>query len=205
MVEAANGGFKLNTNGCSRGNPGRAGGGGVLRDDEGKLLLAFSTFFGSCTSIQAEAQTLLFGVNLCISHRYVRVQAEVDSLVLVVAPGVLIQNFEVSFIFHPFSPAFSIASEKVIKWLVVYQMLVATTCVTESTISLQISLLKPEGRLDWIESVSLPLENARSAVLLRVCLTMNALSMQLNDCRRGICLDCSVDFEGQFLREYIVN
>nr|XP_027082212.1 uncharacterized protein LOC113704512 [Coffea arabica] len=56
---------------------------GVLRDDTGQLLLAFSTSFGSCTSIQAEARALLFGVNLCLSHGYARVHVEVDSLVLV--------------------------------------------------------------------------------------------------------------------------
>ena len=75
--------LKLNTDGSSRGNPGRPGGGGVLRDGEGKLLLAFSTFVGSCTSIQAEARALLFGVNLCISCGYVGVHVEVDSFVLV--------------------------------------------------------------------------------------------------------------------------
>ena len=58
--------FKLNTDGCSRGNSGRAGGGGVLRDGVGNFLLAFSSFFGSVTSIQVEACTVLFGVRLCI-------------------------------------------------------------------------------------------------------------------------------------------
>ena len=77
------GGFKLNTNGCSIGNPGRAWGGGVLCDGEGKLLLTFSTSFGSSTSIQAEARALLFRVNFYISREYVRVQVEVDTLVLV--------------------------------------------------------------------------------------------------------------------------
>ena len=58
--------FKLYTDGCSRGNPGQAGGGGVLRDGVGNFLLAFSSFFGSVTSIQVEACTVLFGVRLCI-------------------------------------------------------------------------------------------------------------------------------------------
>ena len=75
--------LKLNTDGCSRGNPGRAGGGGVLRDGEGKLLFTFSTFTGSCSSIQAEARALLFGVQLCIARGHVRVHVEVDSLVLI--------------------------------------------------------------------------------------------------------------------------
>nr|XP_027082607.1 probable LRR receptor-like serine/threonine-protein kinase At3g47570 [Coffea arabica] len=69
--------------GCSRGNPGRAGGSGIIRNGESKLLLAFSTFVGTCTSIQAEARALLFGINLCISCGYVRVHVEMDYLVLV--------------------------------------------------------------------------------------------------------------------------
>nr|XP_027127799.1 uncharacterized protein LOC113743944 [Coffea arabica] len=81
-LRPAMGELKLNTDGCSRGNPGRAGGGGVLRDGEGKFLFAFSTFTGSCSSIQAEARALLFGVQLCIARGHVRVHMEVDSLVL---------------------------------------------------------------------------------------------------------------------------
>ena len=75
--------FKLNTDGCSRGNPGRAGGGGILRDDKGNFLLTFSSFFGNGTSIQAETRTLLFGVKLCLSCGYINLHIEVDSLVLV--------------------------------------------------------------------------------------------------------------------------
>ena len=76
--------FKLNTDGCSRGNPGRAGGGGgILRDDGGNFLLAFSSFFGNVTSIQAEALALLFGVKSCLSRDYVNLHIEMDLLVLV--------------------------------------------------------------------------------------------------------------------------
>ena len=62
---------------------GRAGGGGVLRDGAGRFLLAFSAFFGRCSSIQAEARALLVGISLCISRGYRRVHVEADSLILV--------------------------------------------------------------------------------------------------------------------------
>ena len=53
---------KLNLDGCSRGNPGRSGGGGLFRDSDGRLLLAFSCYFGEMTSLQAEIKALLHGV-----------------------------------------------------------------------------------------------------------------------------------------------
>ena len=47
--------LKLNTNGGSKGNPGQSGGGGgILRDSDGNMILAFSSHFGSSTSAQAE-------------------------------------------------------------------------------------------------------------------------------------------------------
>ena len=55
---------KLNTDGCSKGNPGRAGGGGVLCNSEGGILFALPTFFGHYTSIDAEAKALLFGATV---------------------------------------------------------------------------------------------------------------------------------------------
>lgn len=54
--------FKLNTDGCSRGSPGRSGGGGVLRDKHGGFLVAFSVYFGQMDSLQAEMRALAFGV-----------------------------------------------------------------------------------------------------------------------------------------------
>ena len=43
--------FKLNTDGSSIGNPGRAGGGGVLRDSNGNWVRGFSSSFGITSSI----------------------------------------------------------------------------------------------------------------------------------------------------------
>ena len=44
----------LNTDGCSKGNPGVGGSGGVLRDSTGLLLFAFSAFFGKTACLRAE-------------------------------------------------------------------------------------------------------------------------------------------------------
>ena len=74
---------KLNTDGCSRGNPGRSGGGGLFRDYDGRFLLGFSCYFGETTSLHAELKALLFGARLGVSRGLVKLHLESDSLVLV--------------------------------------------------------------------------------------------------------------------------
>lgn len=64
---ASDGLLVLNTDGCSKGNPGVCGGGGVLRDSSGHPLLAFSAFLGVFSSLQAEALALLVGFRLCFA------------------------------------------------------------------------------------------------------------------------------------------
>ncbi|XP_071909633.1 uncharacterized protein [Coffea arabica] len=54
----------LNTDGCSKGNPGVGGGGGVLRDSIGLPLFAFSAFLGDITCLHAEARALLIGLQI---------------------------------------------------------------------------------------------------------------------------------------------
>ncbi|XP_071933890.1 uncharacterized protein [Coffea arabica] len=74
---------KLNTDGCSLGNPGISGGGGVLRDSSGSLIFGFSIPLGELISLQTETRSLLYGVQQCLSRGFSRVQVEVDSLLLV--------------------------------------------------------------------------------------------------------------------------
>ena len=74
---------KLNADGCSRGNSGRSGGGGLFRDFDGRFLLGFSCFFGEAMSLQAELKALLFDVRLGVSRGLVRLHLEYDSVVLV--------------------------------------------------------------------------------------------------------------------------
>ena len=74
---------KLNTDGCSKGNFGVSGGGGILWDGGGILLLAFSCYSVHATSLQAEVRALLYRVKLCAHRGFGRLVVELDSLVLV--------------------------------------------------------------------------------------------------------------------------
>ena len=75
------GSFKLNTDGCSM--VGGSGGGGVIRDSRGKLIIAFADSFGSLDSLQAEARALLLGLQLGYSLGISQMFVESDCLVLV--------------------------------------------------------------------------------------------------------------------------
>lgn len=52
----------LNVDGASRGNPGDAGGGVVVRDHASKWVRGFSGNFGICSSVKAELLALLYGL-----------------------------------------------------------------------------------------------------------------------------------------------
>ena len=75
--------FKLNTDGSSRGNPGEAAGGGILRDGQGSTIFVFSDYFGTKTSLQAEALALLLGILICKALHIQDVQIECDSATLI--------------------------------------------------------------------------------------------------------------------------
>ncbi|XP_071918841.1 uncharacterized protein [Coffea arabica] len=77
------GSLVLNTDGCSKGNPGVGGGGGVLRDSTGMPLVAFSAFFGETTCLRAETLALLIGLQTCVHRGFINLWVQSDSLVLV--------------------------------------------------------------------------------------------------------------------------
>ena len=81
----------LNTYGCSKGNPGASGGGGVLRDPDDQVLVGYSAFLGVNTSLRVEVLALLTGLRLCVQKGFTQVRAQSDSLVLV---GILQQWFQ---------------------------------------------------------------------------------------------------------------
>ncbi|GAA0159743.1 hypothetical protein LIER_16451 [Lithospermum erythrorhizon] len=59
--------FKLNTDGASKGNPGESGCGGILKDKEGSIIMAFGVYLGRETSIVAELKAIQEGLHkLCI-------------------------------------------------------------------------------------------------------------------------------------------
>ena len=55
--------FFLFTDGASRGNPGPAAAGIILKDEEGQTILEGSQFLGRMTNNEAEYRALLFGLN----------------------------------------------------------------------------------------------------------------------------------------------
>ncbi|KAL0013291.1 hypothetical protein SO802_000360 [Lithocarpus litseifolius] len=75
----ANGWVKLNTDGSSLGNPGLAGGGGLIRDEEAKWIVNFAHKIGKTTSFIAELWALRDGLNVCISHNFAAMEVELDA------------------------------------------------------------------------------------------------------------------------------
>ncbi|XP_071925655.1 uncharacterized protein [Coffea arabica] len=73
----------LNTDGCSKGNPGVGGGGGVLRDSNGLPLIGFSAYFGETTCLHAEARALLIGLQISAHSGYLNLYVQSDSLILI--------------------------------------------------------------------------------------------------------------------------
>jgi ribonuclease HI len=74
---------KLNTDGASLGNPGIAGGGGLIRDSDGSWVGGFARAIGYTTSVQAELRALKDGLLLAIDLGITCLAIEMDSLVAV--------------------------------------------------------------------------------------------------------------------------
>ncbi|KAK4721889.1 hypothetical protein R3W88_012122 [Solanum pinnatisectum] len=75
--------FKLNTDGCSKGSPGSAGGGGILRDDSGFPIMAYSDYYGDYTNNVAESNAILQEMQWCITNGYKNVDIESDSMIII--------------------------------------------------------------------------------------------------------------------------
>ena len=74
---------KLNTDGASSGNPGPAGGGGVIRDCRGDWVKGFSRSIGLASSVQAELRALLDGLLMTVELNIPFLEIEMDSLVAI--------------------------------------------------------------------------------------------------------------------------
>lgn len=75
--------FKLNFDGASKGNPGKAGFGGIFRDHEGSPLLIFFGNIGWDTNNSTELEGLWQGLLLSQRHGFQTLEIEVDSLILI--------------------------------------------------------------------------------------------------------------------------
>ncbi|KAF5467859.1 hypothetical protein F2P56_012071 [Juglans regia] len=74
---------KLNLDGSSRGNPGAAGAGRVIRDASGNLVRAFSVFLGHGNSSFAEFMAVFHGLKIAKSLDLTLIDVELDSSILV--------------------------------------------------------------------------------------------------------------------------
>ncbi|KAK4723862.1 hypothetical protein R3W88_026641 [Solanum pinnatisectum] len=71
--------YKLNTDGSALTNPGRIGGGGIIRDDFGNLVYAFAVPLGTGTNSLAEIQAAIYGIQWGLQNGFNRLVLEVDS------------------------------------------------------------------------------------------------------------------------------
>ena len=74
--------FKLNSDGSSMGNPGLAGGGGIIRDSVGRWVKGYARAIGVTTSVAAELWALRDGIRLCISLNLPAMEIELDAKVV---------------------------------------------------------------------------------------------------------------------------
>ncbi|KAJ8758607.1 hypothetical protein K2173_000328 [Erythroxylum novogranatense] len=79
----SNGWIALNTDGASKGNPGVAGAGGVIRDTKGRWLDGFVQNIGVATSFMTELWAIKVGLLMAWEKGYRRVRLQVDSLTIV--------------------------------------------------------------------------------------------------------------------------
>ncbi|XP_069154435.1 uncharacterized protein [Solanum lycopersicum] len=75
--------IKINTDGSALTNPGQIGAGGILRDREGKMVLAFATPLGEGSNNKAETAAALFGLSWALELGYRNILIELDSQLVV--------------------------------------------------------------------------------------------------------------------------
>ncbi|KAF3954228.1 hypothetical protein CMV_020402 [Castanea mollissima] len=71
--------LKLNIGGSAQRKSGLAGGGGVLRDDQGNWVLGYSRKIGRTTRFLAAWRALRDGLHLCLSKNHLDVEVELDA------------------------------------------------------------------------------------------------------------------------------
>ncbi|KAH9296609.1 hypothetical protein KI387_040197 [Taxus chinensis] len=91
--------FKLNFDGAVKGNPRKAGGGGVLRDSQGKFILAYFFDLGLQSNNVVEAAAMFWGVKLAKDKGFTLLEVEGDSLYIISClkgisqPSISIEDF----------------------------------------------------------------------------------------------------------------
>ena len=75
--------FKLNSDGLTRGNPGLASGGGLIRNEKGEWIKGYARAIGITTSVAAELWALRDGIRLCIALMLPAVEIKLDAKVVI--------------------------------------------------------------------------------------------------------------------------
>ena len=75
--------FKLNSDGASFVNPGKAGGGGIIRDSQGAWVKGYARSIGFTSSIMAELWALRDGLRLADHLGIWQLEVELDAMVIV--------------------------------------------------------------------------------------------------------------------------
>ncbi|CAL5424318.1 unnamed protein product [Camellia sinensis] len=70
---------KLNSDGCSKGDPGQSGYGGLLRDETGAWLWGYHGYLGNCTSLEAELWGIYRGLTIIMQKGLANIVIETDS------------------------------------------------------------------------------------------------------------------------------
>ena len=73
---------KLNIDGASLGNPGKASGGGLIRDSEERWVRGYSRSIGHATSVMAELWALRDGLKLAVQLGIGCLEVELDARLL---------------------------------------------------------------------------------------------------------------------------
>ena len=122
--------IKVNTDGSATNNPGKIGAGGILRNKNGRLVMAFTTPLGDGTNNRAEIEATIFGLTWAIELGYRNIVLELDSQLVVhwilkkVSPQwsiiTQLEGYETSFLKSRISSAF-MYSGKLIGWRMHFQ------------------------------------------------------------------------------------
>jgi len=75
--------LQLFTDGASRGNPGEAGAGITILDDQGHEIVGSGKYLGQCTNNEAEYRALLLGLVKCADFGTGRLKVHLDSELIV--------------------------------------------------------------------------------------------------------------------------
>ncbi|KAH0730062.1 hypothetical protein KY289_001250 [Solanum tuberosum] len=75
-------GYKCNTDGAAKGNPGPSSGVSCVRNEAGNLMYAEGRRFGENSNIVAKFLAFKMGLEYCINHRYLPLTMETDSLAI---------------------------------------------------------------------------------------------------------------------------